>query len=323
MPGYSSKGRLTKCAVVILALMLGCTGLVLNDLENSQKQLLKSDQKEKESANIAPNPSAEVKVETQPELLFPSARLVALYGTPGDTGLGALGQQSVDAAVERVKKLAAEYQTFSAEPVRPAFEIITTIAHSGPTPNNDYSREVDVANIEPWVAAAKSAGIYVILDLQPGRSDFLTQAKMYESLLKQPHVGLALDPEWRLKPNHLHLINSGSVEASEVNSVSTWLADLIKDNNLPKKVFLLHQFKLKMLPDRQNIDTARTELVFSIQMDGQGSQGAKLETWRSILQNPPPNTFYGWKNFYKKDLTLLSPEATMKISPTPWFITYQ
>ena len=40
--------------------------------------------------------------------------------------------------------------------------------------------------------------MYVVLDLQPGRTDFLTQAKRYEPLLALPHVGLALDPEWRL-----------------------------------------------------------------------------------------------------------------------------
>lgn len=255
--------------------------------------------------------------------IFPSRRLVALYGSPGDKGLGALGEQPADAAITRLKSLVDEYQPFSAEPIIPAFEIIATIAHSGATPNNDYSREVDIATIEPWVKAAKSAGIYVILDLQPGRADFLTQAKLYETLLKEPIVGLALDPEWRLKPNHFHLVNSGSVDAAEVNAVSEWLANLTKDNNLPQKLFLLHQFKLKMLPDRHNINTSRPELAYAIQMDGQGSQGAKLETWRTIMREPPANTFFGWKNFYKKDLTLLSPEATMKISPTPWYISYQ
>ena len=41
--------------------------------------------------------------------------------------------------------------------------------------------------------------MYVVLDLQPGRSNFLDQAKLYEPLLRLPHVGLALDPEWRLR----------------------------------------------------------------------------------------------------------------------------
>ena len=67
--------------------------------------------------------------------------------------------------------------------------------------------------------AAREAGVYVMLDLQPGRTDFLTQAKRYEELLAQPHVGLALDPEWRLGPQQLHLEQIGSVGIDEVNSV--------------------------------------------------------------------------------------------------------
>ena len=42
--------------------------------------------------------------------------------------------------------------------------------------------------------------MYVVLDLQPGYTDFLAQAQRYEEFLAQPHVGLALDPEWRLAP---------------------------------------------------------------------------------------------------------------------------
>ena len=58
-----------------------------------------------------------------------------------------------------------------------------------------------------------------MLDLQPGRTDFLTQAKLYAELLKQPHVGLALDPEWRLKPDQVHLVQIGSVSAEEINQM--------------------------------------------------------------------------------------------------------
>lgn len=317
-----SKLGYVKIIPIVLAGLILISGCYTARSSNSKKSQTTSESHINSIVpETIPNPAPELP--GGGSTIFPSRRLVALFGSPGDKGLGALGEQPVDAAIERLKILAAQYQPFSAEPIKPAFEIIATIAHSSPTPNNDYSREVDIATIEPWVKAAQAAGIYVILDLQPGRADFLTQAKQYEALLKEPNVGLALDPEWRLKPNHFHLVNSGSVEAAEVNAVSEWLANLTKDNKLPQKLFLLHQFKLKMLPDRQNINTSRPELAYAIQMDGQGSQGAKLETWRRILQNPPPNTYYGWKNFYKKDLSLLSPEATMKISPTPWYISYQ
>jgi hypothetical protein len=68
----------------------------------------------------------------------------------------------------------------------------------------------------------------VILDLQPGRTDFLTQAMIYEEFLRLPHVGLALDPEWRLEPNQVHLRQIGSVDAAEINQVGNWLASLVR-----------------------------------------------------------------------------------------------
>ena len=67
----------------------------------------------------------------------------------------------------------------------------------------------------------------MVLDLQPGRSDFLSQAKQYASLLEQPNVGLALDPEWRLGPHQVPLRQIGRVSAAEVNRTSAWLADLV------------------------------------------------------------------------------------------------
>ena len=53
------------------------------------------------------------------------------------------------------------------------------------------------------VEAAAEHGVYVVLDLQPGRQDFLSQAQQYQELLELPNVGLALDPEWRLGPDQV------------------------------------------------------------------------------------------------------------------------
>ncbi|MBA3339563.1 MAG: hypothetical protein H0T54_07465, partial [Geodermatophilaceae bacterium] len=48
---------------------------------------------------------------------------------------------------------------------------------SGPAGDDgNYSAEATIASLQPWVDAAGAAGIYVVLDLQPGRTDFLTQA---------------------------------------------------------------------------------------------------------------------------------------------------
>lgn len=255
--------------------------------------------------------------------LLPEHRMVALYGTPDAPGMGALGEQPVDAAITRVKDLATQYQSLSKQPIVPTFEIIATIASNVPTDDGDYSNELDPGKLQPWIDAARVAGVYVVLDLQPGRDDFLSQAKQYEGLLRQPNVGLALDPEWRLGPGQKPLVQIGSVSADEVNQTAGWLADMVSRDRLPQKLFLLHQFRMSMIPNRQALTISHPELAYAIQMDGQGSQSVKRSTWSVITANPPENTHFGWKNFYQKDTPVLNHEQTMQITPIPWYISYQ
>jgi hypothetical protein len=162
-----------------------------------------------------------------------------------------------------------------------------------------------------------------VLDLQPGYDDFLTQAKLYEELLALPHVGLALDPEWRLKPGERHMRQIGRVSADEVNSVVTWLADLTRDRRLPQKMLLLHQFKTFMLEDRDRIDLSRDELSVVTQMDGHGLPGTKQETWDVLRPGTREGMRWGWKNFYDEDDPMLTPAQTLAVQPTPVFVSYQ
>jgi hypothetical protein len=205
----------------------------------------------------------------------------------------------------------------------PTFEIIATIASGGPGKDRNFSAERPVRELRPSVEAARRAGVYVLLDLQPGRTDFLTQARRYRELLREPHVGLALDPEWRLRPGERHLEQIGSVGIDEVNEVGDWLADLVERRRLPQKIFLLHQFRTSMIRGRARLDTSRDELAHVIQMDGQGPQDTKLETWRALLADRPDGTHFGWKNFYDEDQPTRSPADTMAIDPTPVFVSYQ
>jgi hypothetical protein len=257
------------------------------------------------------------------QILYPGRQMVALYGHPGSAALGVLGEQGVDGAIARARQFAADYEPQVDVPVVPAFEIITTVASAGAGPDGNYSYEAPVEDIRPWVDAAAEAGVYVVLDLQPGRTDFLTQAKRYEELLARPHVGLALDPEWRLGPDQRHLVQIGSVTAAEVNTVVTWLADLTRAHRLPQKLLLLHQFQLRMISDRHLVDTSRDELAVLIHADGFGSPGAKFETWNAMHANPPPNVWWGWKNFIDEDTPTFTPAETMAIEPRPLFVSYQ
>lgn len=257
-------------------------------------------------------------------ILFPDRRMVALYGHPATASLGLLGEQDAAASVERARALAARYAPLVSEPVIPAFEIIATVAASTPTRDGNYSNETAIAELEPLVAAAGAAGMYAVLDLQPGRSDFLTQARMYEPLLTLPHVGLALDPEWRLGPNEKPLRRIGSVGSAEINTVIAWLAELVHREQLPQKLLTLHQFQLRMIRDRQDLDLSHPEIAVLVHADGQGSQHDKQATWHALQQGLPKGIWLGWKNFHDEDHPMLTPEQTIaQARPTPFFISYQ
>jgi hypothetical protein len=257
------------------------------------------------------------------QVLFPEHRLVALYGHPGAPGLGALGQQDLAASIARARKAAAPYQRLSRVPVIPTFEIIATVAQADPGADGIYSYESPVSSLRPWVRQATAAGMYVILDLQPGRANLLTQAKLYQSLLAQPDVGLALDPEWKLQPGQLPLRQIGSVSIAEVNSVVRWLAALTARDHLPQKVLVLHQFRLSMISGERHLDTSHGDLSIVIHMDGQGAPTEKQQTWDAVTGAAPPRVSFGWKDFYVKDNPMLSPAETMTHVPAPVMISYQ
>jgi hypothetical protein len=254
---------------------------------------------------------------------FDGHRYVALYGAPGAPALGVLGEQDPEATVARAKSVAAGYRGLSSTPITPAMEVIATVAAGDAGADGDYSTELPVKTLEPYVDAAHDAGMPVILDLQPGRSDFLSQAKRYESLLAKPGVWLALDPEWRLTKDQVPLKQIGSVTASEVNEVSSWLASLVRSKGLPPKAFVLHQFRLSMVQDRSALES-HPELDMLIHVDGQGSQPDKQATWKALHDGAPEGVHWGWKNFTDEDQPMLSPQQTMAdVSPTPSLITYQ
>ncbi|GGE95460.1 hypothetical protein [Mycetocola zhadangensis] len=258
------------------------------------------------------------------QLLFADHQFVAIYGTPSTPVLGVLGEQDIAGSVARAQEVAAPYQALTAKTVVPMFEIIASVAAGGPGTDGNFSNELSAESLRPWVDAAAEAGMYVVIDLQPGRTDFLTQAQQYQSLLELPNVGLALDPEWRLAPDQFHLRTIGSVSAAEVNSVTHWLADLTNEKGLPQKMLIVHQFRPSMVTDRQNLDLSRPEVAMLLHVDGQGGQPDKQATWANLQRDAPAGVAWGWKNFYDEDVPMLTPEQTISgVHPTPELITYQ
>ncbi len=258
------------------------------------------------------------------KVLFPDRTFIASYGNPRGPALGVLGERDLEGSIAYTEDLAADYEgLFGDSSVLPAFEIIATVASADAEPDESYSRKEDIDLLTEWVDGANDAGVYVVLDLQPGREDFLTQAKRLEDLLRRPNVGLALDPEWRLKSDQVHIEQIGTVTTSEVNEVSDWLAGIVREEVLPQKLLVIHNFRLSMLTDREDLHFP-AELATMIHVDGQGPQTLKNDTYEVLTNAGPDEVWWGWKNFFDEDSPeTRSPEDTAKVEPTPHLISYQ
>ncbi|MCP1387258.1 cell wall-binding repeat-containing protein [Corynebacterium sp. TA-R-1] len=257
-------------------------------------------------------------------LVFPGRRMIALYGHPYGPELGVMGEQGPAEAAALAAEYASWYAPLDEQPVIPAFEVIASVASEFPGEDGNYSNETPAEDLVPYIDAILDAGGYAVIDLQPGQGNFLEQAKIYEELLKRPNVGLALDAEWKLNPGERPLSRIGSATAAEINEVADWLAQLVRDNNLPQKMLILHQFQLAMYPDRENIVTGQPELAWVLHADGHGVPGQKFETWDALRQDLDPAYFMAWKNFIDEDTPTFTPEDTYgTVDPRPWFVSYQ
>lgn len=245
--------------------------------------------------------------------------LVANYGTAGTDALGVLGERPPERAEAAVRRAARPFR-LPGRPVQPVYELIVTVADAQPGPDGDYSHDIRRADVRRYIAAARAHGVLLLLDLQPGRSDFLTVAKRWEWALRDPYVGLALDPEWRMTRRQVPGRVIGQVRAREVNRTSAWLAQLVRRERLPEKLFVLHQFRTSMLPDIERIKL-RPGLAFVQHVDGFGTRREKLATYRAVAR--PRQFTMGLKLFYDEDVRRMGPAAVHAIRPRVRFVSFQ
>ena len=252
--------------------------------------------------------------------LFPDRRIVAYYGAPQDDELGALGIGTPAHAARRLERQAKPYAT-PGRPVLPAMELLAVTAAASPGEGSRYNTRQDPKIINRYLHAARRAKALLILDIQPGRSDFFTEARRLERWHKQPDVGLALDPEWRMDPGQVPGQVIGHVESREVNAVSAWLSQLSVARKLPQKLFLIHQFTNDMVDDTQL--QPRPGLAMVLNADGFGGQAIKKAKYRAFTRSPRDFFFEGFKLFYREDTNLMTPRQVLRLKPPPDVVVYE
>lgn len=251
--------------------------------------------------------------------LFPSTRVVALYGNDVAAALGVLGEQPPAEAAQRLATVAEPFEAGD-RPVRGAFELIATIASSTPGGDGLYRSPSSAAQVQRYLDVAVANDLLLLLDIQPGRGDFLTELQRYDAFLRHPNVHAALDPEWHVGPGQVPGQTVGQVSAAEVNQVADYLAAIVAEEGIPEKLLVVHQFQARMLTDRDQLREPPGVLL-TIHMDGFGTRAQKLATYGVVAADPPWNN--GFKLFYDEDVDMFAPSEVLALDPVPDLITYQ
>ena len=257
---------------------------------------------------------------------LPFNRIVAYYGNLYSKNMGVLGAYPEDQMLQRLEAEVQKWQSADpSTPVIPALHYIAVVAQGGTGTDGKYRTRMPDSEIQKVLVMAKKINGDVFLDVQVGRSNVQTEVPLLEKYLKLPNVHLGIDPEFSIKNNSRPGLEIGTLDASDINFVINYLAQIVKENSLPPKVLIVHRFTEAMVTNyKEIVPTPEVQVVMN--MDGFGGAPNKLNTYKEFIYKEPVQ-FTGFKLFYKNDNAkgskMLQPEDLLKLTPIPLYIQYQ
>ncbi|MEI8273460.1 MAG: hypothetical protein WCG08_12625 [Paludibacter sp.] len=259
--------------------------------------------------------------------ILPFKRIVAFYGNLYSKKMGVLGEYPPK---ELWRRLNIELKAWeNADPttkVLPAIHYIAVVAQGSPGKDGKYRMRMPQRQIDSAMAIARMGNAIVFLDVQVAHSSVREEVPLLEKYLKMPQVHLGIDPEFSLKDGSLPGRKIGTMDQTDVNFCSEYLSKLVRDNNLPPKILIVHRFTQGMLRNTKQIKL-HPEVQIIINMDGWGEPILKHSTYIRYIYREPVQ-FAGFKLFYKNDLRkaphrMLTPPELLKLKPQPIYIQYQ
>ncbi|GAA1551088.1 hypothetical protein GCM10009789_01060 [Kribbella sancticallisti] len=254
--------------------------------------------------------------------IFPKHQLVGYVGLPGSPSLGPL-DKDLDVKAAKLEKLAKSYA--AGRTPLPVMELIVVVANGHPGKDGLYRSQIPDAKIQNYLAVARKHRMLLLLDIQPGRSKILTEVKRQERWLKEPDVGLAFDPEWAVGPGQVPGRVFGRTTGAELNSIATYLSGLVRQHDLPEKVFVFHQLSARILSNEQAFKQ-HPGVVTIKSVDGIGNRIDKEATWRKLTPKMAPGVHAGFKLFYTEDTRhgpLMTPAQVLALKPRPELVIYE
>ncbi|MGB8194281.1 MAG: hypothetical protein WCF67_20285 [Chitinophagaceae bacterium] len=260
--------------------------------------------------------------------ILPFKRVIAYYGNLYSKNMGILGELPEKEMTDKLMGEVKKWETADPEtPVQPALHYIAVTAQQSPGAGGKYRLRMPFAQIDKVMAMAAKIDAIVFLDIQVGLSNLESEVPQLEQYLKLPNVHLGIDPEFSMKTGHAPGKVVGTFDAADINYTINYLAKLVKDNNLPPKILVVHRFTGPMVTNSNQIKP-QAEVQVVMHMDGWGEAERKIGTYKRFIY-PQPVQFTGFKMFYKNDTKkvnraeVMQPEALLKLKPQPMYIQYQ
>ncbi len=205
--------------------------------------------------------------------------------------------------------------------VLPGLQLLATIANAAPGEDGKYRTRQSDATIARYLRAARRERALLVLDVQPGRADFMDEVRHLRRWLREPDVGLALDPEWSMDADEVPGQTIGDTDARTVNEVAAELARIVRERDLPEKLLVVHRFTLDMLVDEEAI--RRPPGVALVEMaDGFGPPSGKISKYRTFTREGD-GMQEGFKLFYREDTDLMSVREVLRLRPEPDVVVYE
>jgi hypothetical protein len=254
--------------------------------------------------------------------IFPAHRVLSYYGFPGNPYMGILGEYEPEELLARLRDQAAAYAAVDdSRPWRLAFETMASVAQAEAGDDGLYLERTDPAVIQRYIDFTAANDLLLILDCQFGRDTLANELAAVREYLRQPHVHLALDPEFMVAAGEQPGVHLGSITGALVTEAQTTVAGWARADGVPPKLLVVHQFNVYMISDKDVIAPVDgVQLV--IDADGWGSPDEKRLSYDVVIAQQPIE-WHGIKGFYRQDVPLMTEREVLALDPAPSLVIYQ
>ncbi len=254
--------------------------------------------------------------------LLPNYRVLLMYGLPGDPSYGSLGSYDNLRLLEFMRERAAEFQEIDpSRPIKLGVEIIASLAQKTPGVDGSYVRDSSATSIYSYTEFTRSNDMLLFLDVQIGRRKVPEEVQRLHRYLLEPHVHLALDPEFAVGSTEIPTVDLGSVSAADIRWTQEYLVALASENKLPPKILMVHQFVPEMIVNKPLLRPVRgVQLV--IDVSRWGNQEAKTAAYTQFV-NDERVEFGGIMLSGTWDDPAMSTEDVINLPGAPDIVIYQ